>query len=836
MVISVRPGTEQTERQQYMIQSVLISAALLSGLQPGDPWPAVLGPAFSSALDSISISRDQLDFDRHWATSVHLADSTVITAIQNIESLPLILEDALNGITSYGTVGTHPGGMSALPDLLNMLEEADSSIARSLESMSRGRVDSLMTAVPSIWLSEDDPVDWDSVLAGWGIQAVQGGEMDMDSLAALLEACPSPVFLDVGELVSVARALAGTDWPGELSVTLPGVTGTTATFCFDGPVRYVVGGRGRNVYTEECPFELIIDLGGDDLYGRGIGGAAGPAGRRISIVMDLAGNDDYRSPSPVSQGCGMLGIGGMIDLSGDDTYSAGDFSQGAGLMGQGFLVDLQGNDTQTGGTFSQGAGCMGEGLLFDGEGDDLRRVDLFGQGFGGPGGRGTLADMDGSDCNLAGFRYSHAPLLPDDNQAMSQGFGMGLRPLIAGGIGLMADFGSGNDTYRAEVFGQGCSYFYSLGMLYDQDGQDSYQAAQYSQGSGIHLAAGCLWDGDGDDSYFSRNGPAQGSAHDLSTGFLVDGGGSDWYCSDGGQSLSLTNSATIFIDVEGSDTYCCRGGGQGDARWARGSSGAAVFIDLADGDFYTGDGSDSTLWTGGDYGVGLDLPGVTPGGLNPQDPVGDPGSLDLDSLFSVASEWEVGPNRDRVLAHRDQLAARGREAVEYLVENHMGTLSGLESRAMEIAFQGNPEEAMELLLASLGRIDSLPARNGGNIVYFLGKLKDERARAPLENLLSGEADSLSTGLTVGVVKALGTIGSPQSLPVILSLTSSPSGRIRRECAVSLGMICDQGAYEALLALAEDRSLAVRSAAEHALELLEEASEAECEAEGEGGEE
>ncbi|MCD4670297.1 MAG: hypothetical protein K8S14_07615, partial [Actinomycetia bacterium] len=78
--------------------------------------------------------------------------------------------------------------------------------------------------------------------------------------------------------------------------------------------------------------------------------------------------------------------------------------------------------------------------------------------------------------------------------------------LIAGGTGLMADFGEGNDTYRAEVFGQGCSYFYSLGMLYDQGGQDTYVAAQYSQGSGIHLASGCLWDGDGDDSYFQEMG------------------------------------------------------------------------------------------------------------------------------------------------------------------------------------------------------------------------------------------------------------------------------------------------------------------------------------------
>ena len=802
----------------------MVLALLLSGLQPGEPWPDGLGPALTAALDSAGITREQLDFDRHWATGVHLADPTVIEAIQGIETLPEILAQRLDAITDYGGLAGEDMGIEALLRVVRIMERADSSMAEQIGRIPEGRIDSLLTVVPALWLSEDDPMDWEAVVRSRGFSPVDGEEMDMDTLALLLESCPSLTEIDGEVLVEAAKDLAGAQWPEELSVTLPGVSGTTVTFCFDGPVRYVVGGRGRNTYTEDCPFELIIDVGGDDMYGDGIGGAVGPAGRRISVVMDLAGNDTYRSATPVSQGCGMLGAGCLVDLSGDDTYTAGSFSQGAGLMGQGLLIDLEGDDYMDGGTFSQGAGCLGSGLLYDGNGDDVRRVDLFGQGFGGPGGTGTLVDMDGSDCNLAGFRYSHAPLLPDDNQAMSQGFGMGLRPLIAGGIGLMADLGSGNDTYRAEVFGQGCAYFYSLGMMYDQDGQDTYQAAQYSQGSGIHLAAGCLWDGDGDDSYFSRNGPAQGSAHDLSTGFFLDGGGNDWYCSDGGQSLSLTNSASMFIDVEGNDTYCARGGGQGDARWARGSSGGAVFVDLADDDFYSGEGSDSTIWLGGDYGAAIDVPATTPGGLDPQDPAGDPGSLDLDSLFSVASEWGVGPNRERVAAHREELAGRGTDAVEYLVHNHMGTLSGLESRAMERVFGDNCETALELLLEQLAIIDSLPARNGGNVVYFLGKLRDESARVPLEDILASPVDTLSTGMRVGLVKALGTIGSRGSLPLLVSLSSDTSSRVRRQCAVAMGEIGDPEAMEVLLIMAGDPELDVRSAAERALDIIEVALE------------
>ncbi|MCK4806100.1 MAG: HEAT repeat domain-containing protein [Candidatus Aegiribacteria sp.] len=800
---------------------MLVSAALTSGLQPGDPWPSEADSAMALAMDTLNLTREQLDFDRHWATGVHLADSTVLRAIQHVEEIPVILKEYLDMLTDYRLSESDETGREGLPVIIDLLQEADSMVQQGMDNLGRDTVDSLIAVIPALWLNENDPLDWDSFIESWNIEPFPDGDMEMDTLASLFERCHFEVSIPLDELVIASRSLQGAQWPAELSVTLPGVYGTTASFCFDGPVRWVIGGEGDNVYTKDCPFELIIDTGGNDFYGDGIGGAAGPAGKRISVVIDLYGNDTYSSTSPVSQGCGLMGLGGVIDLEGNDSYRAEDFSQGAGLMGFGFLIDLQGEDYFRGGTFSQGAGCLGMGILYDGSGDDFRQVDMFGQGFGGPSGRGILVDMDGSDCSLAGFRYSHEPLLPDDNQAMSQGFGMGLRPLIAGGIGLMADYGEGNDTYRAEVFGQGCSYFYSLGMLYDQGGQDTYQATQYSQGSGIHLASGCLWDGDGDDSYFSRNGPAQGSAHDLSTGFLLDGGGNDWYCSDGGQSLSLTNSASIFIDIEGDDTYCARGGGQGEARWARGSSGAGVFIDLADNDVYLGSGSDSTRWLSLEYGVGVDLPNLTPGGLNPQDPIGDPESLELDSLFSVASEWGVGPNNERVNAHRSELASRGEEAVRYLIENHMGTLSGLESRAMERVFRENIDICMELLLESLNTIDSIPARNGGNLIYFLGKLEDDRARIPLERMLSCPDDSMSTGRTTGIVKALGTIGNSESLPVILPLAGDSTDRVRREVAVSIGEICDAMAVDILKELVQDPALDVRSAAERALRLIEE---------------
>jgi len=802
----------------------LVTIITVSALQPWEPLPPEVDSAMTEALDTLGIVREQLDFDRHWATGVHLADPTVIRAIQHIEQLPSILEESLAAIPDYSSLEPPRDGGEGLVPLLDMLIRADSAYAAALQSVSSGVVDSLAAAIPSIWINEESPLDWQEEMESRGLNwpLDEEMEMEMDTLASLFERWTEVEAIPLEELVSICMGLRGGEWPAELPVTLPGVRGTTVSFCFDGPVRWVVGGTGPNEYDSDCPFELILDLGGNDRYGEGIGGAFGPAGKHIALVVDLHGDDSYSSDAPVSQGCGLMGFGGIIDLEGFDTYRAGDFSQGAGLMGQGILIDLEGNDLQEGGTFSQGAGCLGTGELFDGAGDDIRRVDMFGQGFGGPAGLGILSDMEGHDCYLAGFRYSHAPLLPDDNQAMSQGFGMGLRPLIAGGIGILADRGSGNDTYRAEVFGQGCSYFYSLGMLYDEAGQDSYHAAQYSQGSGIHLAAGCLWDGDGDDSYFSRNGPAQGSAHDLSTGWLLDGGGNDWYCSDGGQALSLTNSAAVFIDIEGADTYVVRGGGQGTARWARGSSGVGLFVDMADEDIYLGGGSDSTRWTAGEYGAGIDLPRTTPGGLEPQDPVGEPESLEFDSLFRVASEWAVGPNVERVAAHQQELADRGVSAVDYIILNHMETLSGLETRAMEKCFRANHDHSVETLLELLAESDSLSPRRLGNLVYFLGRLSDPASRIPLEEMLSDPAESLSTGMQVSLIRALGSISEASSLAVLLPLAADSSSRVRRQLSVTLGEIGDPAALPVLEELLNDPGIDVMSAASRAMELIEEA--------------
>ncbi len=800
-----------------MLLSLMI---LVSGLFPTADLPDPADSALQAALDSIGISRDQLDFDRHWATSVSLLDSTVLEGIQHIEMLPVLLEMRLAAVTpllSRGETEHH-----ALNELLALLSTTADGYVDAIAQTGPGRTDTLLLIMSALWADEDSPGlsgEWGSILAVRGMPVADEIDVPLDSLALLLESWQGPAPVDPLHLIALAEGLALVSWPRDTGIELPGIDGTVLSFDLSGPVTWVVGGYGPNVYHPECQIDLIVDPGGRDTYLEGIGGAIGTLGRHVSVIVDLEGDDTWFSEGwPASQGCGVMGLGAVIDLSGRDVYRAGSLAQGSGLMGQGILADLEGDDFMQADFFSQGAGCLGEGLLLDCEGDDTRRVSCFGQGFGGPGGLGILVDGQGHDCSLAGFRYPHEPLLPDDNRAMSQGFAMGLRPFIAGGTGLMADFGNGNDTYRAEVFGQGSAYFYGLGLLFDEDGQDSYQAAQYSQGAGIHLAAGCLWDGGGDDSYFSRNGPAQGSAHDLSTGFLLDADGNDWYCSDGGQALSLNNSTALFIDLAGADTYAVRGGGQADARWGRGSSGIAVFMDLADRDFYLGDGGDSARWYE-DYGSGIDLALVTEVSPTAQEEIGDPGSLSLDSLFSVASEWGVSGNRDRVLAHREELSSRGGEAVVWLLENHLDSWSGLEMRAMEKTMEDNSEAAIEHLMNLLDT-DTLSVREHSNTIYLLGEIGAEQARLPLEEILASEDSSVSAGRTAGIVRSLGKIGSSESLWILEILAIHAEERVRREVAVALGAIGDASAMPVLEVLAGDESVAVRSAAEASIGKIE----------------
>lgn len=334
-----------------------------------------------------------------------------------------------------------------------------------------------------------------------------------------------------------------------------GVTGGVFA-AWEGPWgKFVIGGEGPNTYKGD-DFIGIIDLGGDDTYKGRVACGIGLEGQApISFVLDLAGDDRYLGED-FTQGFGFLGVGILQDLGGgDDVYKSRFCAQGCGLCGYGELYDDGGDDTYTTDSGSQGAGCFGYGQLTDKSGNDIYRGCRYTQGFAQVMGVGVLTDGAGNDLYYAGGKYLHQPLWNDRYQSLSQGFAIGNRyGETGGGVALLLDEGDGNDVYQADIYGQGSSYWYSLGMLVDTGGNDTYTLGQYGQGGGIHLSTGILVDLKGNDTYSNPYGVGLGGAHDWAVGWLIDRAGNDLYQGNG-QGQGLNFAVGILMDCAGNDSH-----------------------------------------------------------------------------------------------------------------------------------------------------------------------------------------------------------------------------------------------------------------------------------------
>jgi hypothetical protein len=291
----------------------------------------------------------------------------------------------------------------------------------------------------------------------------------------------------------------------------------------------------------------------------------------LALVIDWGGNNRYLSKENFSQGAGVLGGGFLIDLGGNATFSSLDGSQGAGFWGIGFLYHGEGNGVYTARKFCQGTGQMGIGLIVNRKGNDRYLCSHGGQGLGLFGGAGILIDEAGNDFyHLGGLEPDFRDSLKS-TISMGQGFGQGVRPEkdkdgVPGGIGMLIDE-EGDDTYIADYFAQGASYYYGLGILNDMAGDDQYLSGRYSQGAGIHSSVGILIDQKGNDFYYSSVGVAQGMGHDFGVGFFEDDGGHDHY--SGGtlvQGAATNGSLGIFIGQQESDQHTYISKGQGYAQ------------------------------------------------------------------------------------------------------------------------------------------------------------------------------------------------------------------------------------------------------------------------------
>ena len=722
-------------------------------------------------------------------------------------------------------------------ELLEMaMIEAQKYRKQALADLDEWELHDLIMSAPGLWADEEDPAS--ELLEGaWQLEyntfVDTSRVVDKDRLLNIIKKIDRVALNKAGMIFSgvVWEIFQNTNWDEE-ELTVPnhllmGAEGEIICHWQTGFGDIIIGGNGDNVYSQD--FAVIIDLGGNDIYRCRAGGAMGELGNPFSAVIDYSGNDIYfEGEKAVNQGAGFLGCGILIDAEGDDIYHGADYSQGVGIFGIGILYDQSGQDDYRSGVFSQAAGNVGIGILMDeGEGDDRYFAKIWAQGMGSVFGYGMLHDGGGDDTYRTGGAYLHAPLLPNDYQSFSHGFGMGWRPRAGGGIGVLYDV-SGNDFYDGEVFCQGSAYWYSLGMLIDGGGNDSYNAAQYGQGAGIHLAIGALWDRGGDDQYHSRNGVIGGTAHDLSVGLLVDDAGDDYYTVSGGYGVALTNSFALFIDKLGDDMYSTwEDYSFGSVRWGRGFAGCGIFMDLEGNDRYSRNSlaDNGKLWTFNDWGIGIDLDRniIASAKEEPMEEIiltAEDSLKTVDELFKEASLWAVGSNQQKVARAVEAFKAKGMEAVLYICENKLNTDASLELWLIEIIAETYSDSIAPLLL---GKIYDAHERVQKNSIYLLGVTKYEDAVQPLLKMLPKKK---YFDLRRSLIGALGKIGEKTATAEIIKFINDEEELCRLTVVGAISSLKDESAVPTLISALDDKMFTVRSAALDALKSFKQAKVAD----------
>jgi hypothetical protein len=386
--------------------------------------------------------------------------------------------------------------------------------------------------------------------------------------------------------------------------------GIVLTYVKDGAVLRIAGQQDdRHIDAAD----MLIDLGGNDIYLNNAGGTAGV--RPAALLVDLAGDDRYETTF-ATQGAGFLGVGLLVDLAGDDRYSATDFCQGAGWFGCGQLCDRSGNDEYHAGFFAQAAAGFGFALLWDRDGNDHYQAVGMAQAASTTQGAAFLIDSAGDDdyrCGGSRELFWTRPL------GVGQGAAVGVRvtpvrtsPTFYGGLAFLDD-GGGNDHMYCATFGQGSGYCFGIGVLVNTGGDDQFVAGLNSQGAGLHLAAGLLLKQGGDDFYDCDEGSG-GVGADRGVGILIDTGGNDRYrgTTHNFGSARKPKALGMFVDVAGDDSYAFNGESCGRVQrpespedWPR-----ALFADLSGQDVYPADERlsrvDGAIWCFEQHGVGVD--------------------------------------------------------------------------------------------------------------------------------------------------------------------------------------------------------------------------------------
>lgn len=192
----------------------------------------------------------------------------------------------------------------------------------------------------------------------------------------------------------------------------------------------------------------------------------------------------------------------------------------------------------------------------------------------------------------------------------------------------------------------------------------------------------------------------------------------------------------------------------------------------------------------------------------------------LEDLYKTASLWQVGENRDKVGSAREDLIARGDEALRFILAEKLGTTRGLEWRAISAVIGGIGEPAIGPLLSKLA--EATP-EEGATAVRLLGMLGSREEEPGWRDRILASRKDLHALLLKGdlpvrvaTLAALSSLKDTEAVEPIVALLHDPAERIRREAAVSLGKLGEPRAASALAPMLSDPLFSIRVPAARAL--------------------
>lgn len=266
------------------------------------------------------------------------------------------------------------------------------------------------------------------------------------------------------------------------------VKGTALLYEGGGNDRYLLKAQGQAFAREGVA--ALVDVAGNDWYEITWGGQGYGQWGGFAILLDRDGDDTYVGRDPMNghpvtvpapqdekhnanmvQGAGQGynakphragGVGILLDVRGDDTYRSGCWSQGVGyFMGLGALLDLEGDDLYESWVYVMGSGAHGGfGLQVDARGDDEYKV-------GGWNGLGMSVDL-GAGIFLDGAGHDR---YEGSTNCFASSIGLG--------VSVFQDSG-GDDDYGGKIPKLGFGRFYEREDYNDDKQVTAHEKAHWA--------------------------------------------------------------------------------------------------------------------------------------------------------------------------------------------------------------------------------------------------------------------------------------------------------------------------------------------------------------------